>query len=351
MAAISNEGSDSMKALITGVSGRVGANLAREMQRRGYEIRGIVMPADPQAEKAARLGIEIVEADMADGERLRAAVEGMDLIVHLAAQIPQGTDPAERMLDVNTRAVMSLLEGALASSAPLKRFVLASTYQAYNPFITRPVTFDENTPRKPIDIYALTKHLSEEICFAYMREYGIPATALRFCSIKAANEVLGMLKPAWLNYFIEMTLSRNRIPWFGAEHIAETKAIMRDLLTTPDAVCAVTDAEGAHWRLVVTDVRDVVAGTVLALENEAAIGEAFNMTGCPPVTYAAAARLVADVTGRPYREVTMPFWRGADASTEKARALLGYNPQYTFEKMVETALAYERGEPIDQIPN
>lgn len=340
-----------MKALITGISGRVGANLAQTMQRRGYEIRGLVMPNDPQAHKIARLGVEIIEADMADGERLRAAVNGMEVIVHLAAQIPQGADPAERMLDVNTRATMSLLEGALLSSAPLKRFALASTYQAYNPFVTSPVTFDEDSPQAPIDIYALTKLLSEEICFAYRREYGLPVTALRYCSIKAANEVLGMLHPAWLNYFIEMTLSNNRIPWFGAEHIEETKAIMNELLKTPNAVCAVSDATGEPWRLVVTDVRDVVAGTILALEHDNAIGEAFNMTGCPPVTYPEAARLLADATGRPYREVTLPFWRGADASTEKARAMLGYDPQYSFDKMVETALAYERGEEIDQIPN
>lgn len=340
-----------MKALITGISGRVGANLAQEMKRRGYDIRGLVMPEDPQADKAARLGVELLEADMADADRLRSAVAGVDVVVHLAAQIPQGADLSERMLDVNTRATMSLLEGALASSAPLKRFVLASTYQAYNPFVTRQITYDEESPQKPIDIYALTKLLSEEVCFAYGREYGLPVTALRYCSIKAANEVLGMLRPAWLNYFIDLTLSNNRVPWFGAEHIEETKAIMSELLRTPDAVCAVSNAQGEPWRLVVTDVRDVVAGTILALENDAAIGEAFNMTGCPPVTYAGAARLLADATGRPYREVTMPFWRGADASTEKARALLGYDPQYSFDKMVETALAYQRGEPIDQIPN
>ena len=340
-----------MKALLTGVSGRVGANLAKAMKARGYEIRGLVMPGDPQAGKAARLGVELLEADMADGERLRAAVDGMDAVVHLAAQIPQGEDPAERMLDVNTRAVMSLLEGALASSTPLKRFVLASTYQTYNPFITKQVTFDEDTPRKPIDIYALTKLLAEEICFAYMREYGVPVTSLRYCSIKAANEVLGMLRPAWLNYFIDMTLSKNRIPWFGAQHIEETKAIMSDLLKTPDAVCGVCDGNGEPWRLAVTDVRDVVAGTILALEKAEAIGEAFNMTGCPPVAYTDAARTLADATGRPYRAVRMPFWRGAGASTDKARALLGYDPKFSFDKMVETALAYQRGQPIDQIPN
>ena len=340
-----------MKALITGISGRVGPNLALAMKRRGYQIRGLVMPNDPQARKAERLGVELLEADMADDERLRAAAQGMDIIVHQAAQIPQGDSTAERMLDVNTRATMSLLEGALSSPVPLKQFIFASTYQAYNPFITEDLTFYEDSPQKPIDIYALTKQLSEEICRNYMREYGLPVTMLRYSGIKAANEVLDMLKPAWLNFFIDMTLSRNRIPWFGAQHIDATKAIMREVLKTPDAVCAVSDADGNPWHLVVQDVRDTVAGTMLALENDAAIGQAFNMTGPPPMPYPEAARLLADATGRPYLEVTMPFWRGATASNEKARLALGYDPQYSFDKMLATALAYQRGEAIDHIPN
>ena len=46
----------------------------------------------------------------------------------------------------------------------------------------------------------------------------------------------------------------------------------------------------------------------------------------------------------------MPFFRGAQASTEKARAMLGYDPRYSFDKMVETALAHQRGDAINQIP-
>ena len=340
-----------MKALITGISGRVGPNLAVAMRQRGYEIRGLVMPNDPQADKAKRLGVELLEADMADADRLRAAVDGVDVIVHQAAQIPQGDSTAERMLDVNTRATLSLLEGALESRRPLKRFVFASTYQTYNPFVATAAEFVEGTPQEPIDIYALTKQLSDEICWSYMREYGLPVTILRYSSIKAANEVLGMLKPAWLNYFIDMTLQKNRIPWFGAEHVAETKAIMREALRTPDAVCAVYDKRGAPWRLVVQDVRDTVAGTMLALESDDALGEAFNMTGPPPVTYADAALALAEATGRQVLEVKLPFYRGANASTAKARRMLGYEPKYSFDKMVDTALAYERGEAIDQIPN
>jgi len=160
-----------------------------------------------------------------------------------------------------------------------------------------------------------------------------------------------VLNPVWLNYFVELAVAKNRIPWFGAQHVDEAQAIINDLLQTPDAVCAVTDPNGKSWALAFTDVRDVVAGTLLALNNKDAIGEAFNMVSPVPVNYTTAARLIADNTDRPYRKVTMPFYWGPHVSNRNARSMLGYNPQYSFDKMVETALAFQRGDAIDQIPN
>ncbi len=340
-----------MRILIAGVSGRVGANLAQRLQGRGHDILGLVMPADPKMYKVEALGIECIESDIADAERVRAAVDGCDIVIHLAAQIREGIYSSERMLDINTRSTISLLEGALASSRPLKRFLFASTYQTYNPFVTGQVGFTEASPQQPRDLYALTKLLSEQICLAYMREYGVPVTLLRYCGIVAVNEVLGMLSPAWLNFFIELATAKNRIPWFGAEHVDEVKAIIAELLETPDAVCGVTGPTGTPWARTLVDVRDVVAGTLLALESDAAIGEAFNMVGPEPIAYTTAARLIAEHTGRPYRAVKMPFYRGPYTSNEKARAMLGYKPKYTFDKILASALAYQRGEDIDQIPN
>lgn len=340
-----------MKILISGVTGRVGANLAHQLQERGHEIRGLVMPGDPKLHKATALGVEIVETDIADADKVRAAVDGVDIVIHQAAQILEGIYSSERMLDINTRSTISLLEGALESKTPVKRFLLASTDQTYNPFVTNQVTFREDTAQKPSDIYALTKLLSEQIVFAYMREYGLPVTALRYSSILAANEVMGVLNPTWLNYFIELAVAKARIPWFGAEHVAEAQAIINDLLRTPNAVCAVTDPNGKSWALAFTDVRDVVAGTLLALESDAAIGEVFNMVSPVPVEYTYAARLIADNSDRPLRDVQMPFYWGPHVSNDKARATLGYAPQYSFDKMVAAALAHQRGEKIDQIVN
>lgn len=340
-----------MKILISGVAGRVGANLAHRLIERGHHIRGLVMPGDPKAGKATDLGVEIVEADIADAERVRAAAAGVDIVIHQAAQILEGIYPSERMLAINTQSTISLLEGALASSKPVKRFILASTDQTYQPFVTHQVTFHEDSPQQPADIYALTKLLSENACRAYMAEYGLPVTILRYSSILAANEVMGVLSPVWLNYFIELATAKNRVPWFGARHVDEAQAILKELLKTPEAVCAVTDRQGKSWALAFTDVRDVVAGTLLALDSDDAIGEAFNMVGPVPVNYTQAARLIADNTDRPLLEVKMPFYWGPHVSNEKARSMLGYKPQYSFDKMVETALAFHRGEAIDQIPN
>jgi len=340
-----------MKILISGVTGRVGANLAHQLIERNHHVRGLVMPGDPEAEKAVNLGVEIVEADIADSDRVRAAADGVDIVIHQAAQILEGIYSSERMLEINTQSTISLLEVALASSTPVKRFILASTDQTYQPFVTHQVTFYEDSPQQPADIYALTKLLSENVCRAYMAEYGIPVTILRYSSILAANEVLGVLKPVWLKYFVDLATAKNRIPWFGSEHVAEAQAIIKDLLETPDAVCAVTDPNGKSWALAFTDVRDVVAGTLLALDSDNAVGEAFNMVSPVPVSYTTAARLIADNTDRPYRDVVMPFYWGPHVSNEKARSMLGYNPQYSFDKMVETALAFQRGDAINQIPN
>mgnify|MGYP001201807766 FL=1 len=45
-----------MKVLITGVSGRVGANLGLQMKQKGYQVHGLIMPNDPKYEKVRELG-------------------------------------------------------------------------------------------------------------------------------------------------------------------------------------------------------------------------------------------------------------------------------------------------------
>ncbi len=105
-----------MKALITGISGRVGANVAVKLQERGWDVRGVVYPGDPKTQKVHDLGVEVMEAEMNDTEAIYKAVDGMDVIVHLAAQMKQGNSTVQRMVEINTMGTLNILEGALRSS-------------------------------------------------------------------------------------------------------------------------------------------------------------------------------------------------------------------------------------------
>ena len=124
-----------MKVLVTGVTGRIGANLASALMKKGYKVRGLVMPGDPKTDKARRLGVEIFEADIGDATGVHRAVDGVDVVAHLAAQMLQGNLSTERMFIINTLGTLNLLEGAVKASRKIKRFLFASTDQTYSPYM------------------------------------------------------------------------------------------------------------------------------------------------------------------------------------------------------------------------
>jgi UDP-glucose 4-epimerase len=340
-----------MKVLITGVSGRVGANLAFQLLKRGYQVRGLIFPGDPKTEKVRTLGVEIAEADMQDAEGIYRACAGCDSFVHLAAQMKQGNSTVQRMFEINALGTLNVLEGALRSGRPVQSVLLAGTDQAYHPFVSDRTTFYEDHPQRPIDIYALTKLMSEQMFFTYLREYDLPVKIMRFGSVIAADEPLQLFYPAWLDLYVngEWT-TPGRIPWFGAEKVTAAKAAVAEAMKTPDGVCAIMDEAGDSWGLPFTDVRDTVDGIIKVLESKDAVGQAFNLVGPSAVPFVKVAQLIAANSSRPYLEVRMPFLWWFNVSNAKARTILGYQPKYTFEEMLQAALAFRRGEDIGVVP-
>ena len=340
-----------MKAVITGISGRVGANVAVKLQERGWDVRGVVYPGDPKTQKVHDLGVEVVEAEMNDTEAIYKAVDGMDVIVHLAAQMKQGKSTVQRMVEINTMGTLNILEGALRSSVAPSSIVLASTDQTYHPFVAQRTTFYEDHIQQPIDIYAVTKLMSEDLFLTYYREYELPVKRMRYSSVIAADEALQVLTPGWLDMFInvEWTMPK-RVPWFGAENVEASKVAVAEAMKTPNAVCGITDSHGVSWGLPFTDVRDTVDGTLRVIDSPHAIGDVFNLVGPSATSLVPAAKLIAEHTDRPYLEVKMPFLWWFNVANNRARSVLGYNPQYDFPDMVAGAVAYLRGENIGVVP-
>ncbi|MCB0112013.1 MAG: NAD(P)-dependent oxidoreductase, partial [Caldilineaceae bacterium] len=295
--------------------------------------------------------VEVYEADMNDAAGVYRACDGVDAIVHLAAQMKQGNSTVQRMVEINSFGTLNVLEGALRSSTKIRSILLAGTDQAYHPFVSDRTTFYEDHPQRPIDIYALTKLISEQMFYTYQREYQLPVKIMRFGSVIAADEPLQLFYPAWLDLYVnDEWTAPGKVPWFGADKVEAAKAAVAEAMKTPNGVCAITDSEGNSWGLPFTDVRDTVDGITRVLDSPDAVGQAFNLVGPTATSFVNVAKLIAANSDRPYLEVKMPFLWWFNISNAKARSILGYEPRYTFPDMIESALAFRRGEDIGVVP-
>src|SRR5689334_16502503 len=117
-----------MRILVTGITGRVGANVARHFLRQGHAVRGFVWPGDRQAEKLALLGAEILEGDLASSADVRRAVEDAEVILHLGAAFQAGGPfSPEQYFDTNVKGTFNVLEAALGLGDRLRHLVVTST--------------------------------------------------------------------------------------------------------------------------------------------------------------------------------------------------------------------------------
>jgi len=110
--------------LVTGAGGFTGLALARTLVDRGYTVRGLVRSATSQGELAAT-GAEVVCGDVREGSLVRRAVEGVDVIYHLAAVFRRAGVPDSEYRSVHVDATRELIEAAARSG--VRRVVHCST--------------------------------------------------------------------------------------------------------------------------------------------------------------------------------------------------------------------------------
>lgn len=340
--------------LVTGATGRIGANLCRTLRSRDYRIRAIALPGDPAIAKLDGLDAEIVEADLRDEAAVVDACAGVDAICHLAALMgpDAGEMPVSEYWHLNVDATLHVLEGARLNGR-LARFVFASTdatYAAVNPCY---VPMDENHPQNPVNLYGLTKVVGERLCLDYLTEFAVPTAIVRYGGVgspdeRATGRTLRLSNQ--LQRFKNAKVSHNNYLWITVTEHARPWEYLEPLQGDGDPLLALTDLDGRPWLSHPTDVRDAVQGTVLALESPAAIGEAFNILGPGPIASVEAARYLAERIDAPWRTAPVPFRQAYEISTAKARAVLGYRPEIDFYRAVDDGLAMLAGQDIGIIP-
>jgi len=167
---------DSDLMLITGATGLVGSHVAEQAVARGIRIRTLVRH-DSDTALLNEWNAETVIGDLNDVESLKAACEGVSVVVHCAAMVGDWgkTDDYRR---INVDGTENLVNAAM-DCGTLKRWIQISSLGVYSG--TDHYGTDETTPpnTQGIDGYTLTKVESEQLICRAVSDRQLPAVVLR----------------------------------------------------------------------------------------------------------------------------------------------------------------------------
>ncbi len=291
-----------MRVLIVGGAGEVGRYLAKDLSSKGYQVT-VLDRAPKSPEMDATLPIIYSQGDLTDVALVNRAVQGKDVIIHLAWSF---ADDPHTVFGEDIKGHINLLEAA--SSAGIRSFLYTSTATVYGRAVLHPVT--ETHPsligdaRKPL--YALGKYTAEELCKLYQKERSLPVTIFRF----------------W---------------WAFGESIGGRH--LRDLIKKSSKHQPLEMVQGAGGTFVT--MADLARAMAFATSNPAASGQVYNV-GSLFLTWEEIGKMIISLTNStsPTQLIPSDRWQGPaflnevwDLSWDKAERDLGYKPKDSTERM------------------
>jgi nucleoside-diphosphate-sugar epimerase len=329
------------KVLVTGAAGQVGCRLVRQLLDRNYEVVGTILPNDPSVHRLHGLDVELVVGDLSVPEFAERAVQGVDAVLHTANLV------GDAHFHNNVMATFNVAKACAARADELVRLVSVSSSAVYpndsHALACAYHPVDEQHPKRPMGAYALSKLVGEEIVNSFALASGLRTAIVRPSGIVSGDAVLSRWTVGFVSAILrhcqtsprgELYLGPDAEPWVELEKLAQS----------PSQPCAVTGPDGKPWVYQLVDARDVAAGIICALESEAAVGEAFNVS-CPrPIPYTEAARILEELTGEEAVQFRAPVRWVFDLDNTKARSWIGLQPKWDIREMLEDALAFRAGE-------
>jgi len=330
-----------MKVLITGITGRVGANIAQNFLDRGHEVRGMVWSGDPQGEKMKAIGAEIVEGDLASSSDVNAAADGQEVILHLGAAFQAGGPfTPEQYFDTNVKGTFNILEASLGLGDHLKHVLITSTDATMFKYpeggIEEPIA-EDSLPLSSTDWYGYTKVLCENLMNRYHSKENLRGTIIRFANVWGAGEILNF-RQFHLSNFLDQF--KDRTDDAGKATYAKLQEENAKSDGGPRLIVA-RDSNGRPWKKHQVEVRDLVHAYEQAVGNPATFGNVYQLGSKEPFTWDVLIPYISEKTGIPYSTVDLamnPTFYENDLSA--ARNDFGYNPSLSLNEMVDEAIRY-----------
>lgn len=307
----------------------------------------LALPDDPNLEATRHSGVRCETGNLIAKQDVERAMRGATSVYHMAAVISFQPSAKTLLWDVNVVGTRNVLEVAseLAAHAPV-RMVFASSDQVYPTRFARYRPTDENHPKEPYTWYGLTKVICEDMVRFFHRSVrGLDISTAVFSHTEAASELIDpngeYAGPAFYVNARVKSLLASSTHHAGANSNEDLKRII-DLLTplmaADEPLLLAYDQNGVPHTQELIDVRDIVHGLLLIHDRPEAKGETFNLAPSSPVSLGEFIPYLAKATGRRIAEAQLPIELGrTHGSNAKARAILGFEPQYSMFDMVDEA--------------
>jgi GDPmannose 4,6-dehydratase len=309
-----------MRALITGITGQDGSYLAERLLAEGTEVVGLVRP--PAARDLGHLEpvrdrLTLVEGDLGDPGSLRRAIAGAapDEVFHLAAPtfVPASwDDPAGTFAHI-AGATAVVLDAATAAGA---RVVVVTSPEVFGDAGVSPQ--DEDAPRRPLTPYGAAKLAAHELVRVWRERRGAHA-----CAVLTYNHE----SPRRPERFVTRKITRAAA--LAARVDPDAELVLGDLDARRDWSHAADVVEGLVLAVRHPEPGDYVLGSGVARTVGAFVAAAWAAAGAP-----APPRVRVDpaLVRPPERTLLV-----ADAT--RARAVLGWRPERSFEDLVAEMVA------------
>lgn len=313
------------KILVTGGAGFIGSNLCEHLLRRGDEVvcldnfmTGHIENLLPLIEEFPKT-FTLIVGDIRNLEDCRKAVEGVDYVLHEAAlgSVPRSIKDPVTTNDVNIGGFLNML--LAARDAKVRRFVFAASSSTYGDSESLPKV--EEVIGRPLSPYAITKYVDELYADIFARTYGIEFIGLRYFNVFGRRQDPNGAYAAVIPLFVKKFMNHE------APNINGDGEYSRDF----------------------TYIDNVIQMNMLAMEttNPEAINQIFNTAYGERTTLNQLVQYLREnlasydpeiakiePTHGPIRVGDIPH---SLASVDKAKALLGYKPQFSMKEGLKEA--------------
>ena len=312
--------------LVTGGAGFIGSNLCEHLLRYNNKVVCLDNFATGRTQNIQHLlsnpNFTLIVGDIRNIADCHKAVNGVDYVLHEAAlgSVPRSINDPITSNDVNVSGFLNML--VAARDAKVKKFIYAASSSTYGDSEALPKV--EDKIGKPLSPYAITKYVNELYADNFHRMYGLNCIGLRYFNVFGRKQDPDGAYAAVIPKFV-MQLMAHESP--------------------------IINGDGNYSRDF-TYIDNVIQMNVLAMltENPAAMNTVYNTAFGDRTTLndlmASLKKYLAqydekiasvEVIYGPNRAGDIPH---PLASIEKAKSLLGYNPQFSMQEGLEQAVGW-----------